>query len=53
MTTPSRVDVVGHSSRHNVFRLAIPPFIGANLVIGWIALRTLRLALSGRLPPRS
>ena len=33
--------------------LAFPLFIGANLIIGWIALRTLRLALSGRLLPRS
>ncbi len=32
--------------------LAIPLFIGANLIIGWIALRTLRLALTGRLLPR-
>ncbi|WP_457090701.1 dicarboxylate transporter/tellurite-resistance protein TehA [Microvirga sp. P5_D2] len=33
--------------------LAIPLFIGANLVIGWIALRTLRLALAGKLLPPS
>jgi len=32
--------------------LALPLFIGANLVIGWIALRTLRLAFMGRLLPR-
>ena len=32
--------------------LAIPLFIGANLVIGWIALRTVRLAFTGRLLPR-
>lgn len=32
--------------------LAIPLFIGATLVIGWIALRTLRLALTGKLLPR-
>jgi tellurite resistance protein len=29
--------------------LAIPLFIGANLVIGWITLQTLRLAFTGRL----
>jgi tellurite resistance protein len=33
--------------------LAIPLFIGANLVIGWIALRTLRLALTGKLLPQA
>ncbi|MGO4526621.1 dicarboxylate transporter/tellurite-resistance protein TehA [Microvirga sp. 2MCAF35] len=33
--------------------LATPLFIVANLIIGWIALRTLRLAVSGRLLPRS
>jgi tellurite resistance protein len=32
--------------------LAVPLFIGANLVIGWIALRTLRLACTGKLLPR-
>ena len=32
--------------------LAIPLFIGANLVIGWIALRTVRLAITGKLLPR-
>ncbi|WP_246776872.1 dicarboxylate transporter/tellurite-resistance protein TehA [Microvirga sp. VF16] len=32
---------------------AIPLFIGANLVICWIALRTLRLAIKGQLFPRS
>ncbi|WP_244622642.1 hypothetical protein [Microvirga brassicacearum] len=29
--------------------LAIPLFIGANLVIGWITLQTLRLAFTGKL----
>ncbi|EIM26802.1 tellurite resistance protein-like permease [Microvirga lotononidis] len=33
--------------------LMAPLFIGANLIIGWIALRTLRLAVSERLLPRS
>jgi tellurite resistance protein len=33
--------------------LAIPLFIGANLVIGWIALRTVRLAFTGKLLPQS
>jgi len=32
--------------------LAIPLFVGANLIIGWIALRTIRLALMGKLLPR-
>ena len=32
--------------------LALPLFIGANLIIGWIAVRTLRLAVKGELMPR-
>jgi tellurite resistance protein len=32
--------------------LAIPLFIGANLIIGWIALRTVRLAFTGKLLPQ-
>jgi tellurite resistance protein len=31
--------------------LSILLFVGANLVIGWIALRTVRLALAGKLLP--
>lgn len=33
--------------------LAAPLFVAANLIIGWIALRTLRLALRGELLPRA
>ncbi|WP_404286867.1 dicarboxylate transporter/tellurite-resistance protein TehA [Microvirga sp. RSM25] len=32
--------------------LAIPLFIGANLVIGWIAIRTVQLASTGKLLPQ-
>jgi tellurite resistance protein len=32
--------------------LATPLFISANLIIGWIALRTVRLAFTGKLLPR-
>ena len=31
--------------------LSILLFVGANLVIGWIALRTVRLAVAGKLLP--